>query len=116
MVVLLDLCAMIDAKLSVFGLNSQKYFFVGGGGISVSSGIEPAHDKYLPLPLVDRFLETIEHIRFHLSLNVNHYRDSASVVCQLYQLRTKLRQYNFYLRLHHTPFRFLLIFHFLLSC
>ena len=48
-------------------------------GVSASSEIEPVHDKYLPLPLADQFLETTEHIRFHLSLNVNYYRDSASV-------------------------------------
>ena len=55
--------------------------FLFWGGVSASSGIEPVHNKYLPLPLADRFLEAIEHIWLHLSLNVNDYKHSASVNC-----------------------------------
>ena len=74
---LLTCCVMIDTKQSVFGLKSKCFFF--WWGVSTSSGIEPVHDKYLPLRLAGRFLEAIEHIWFHLSLNVNDYRDSESV-------------------------------------
>ena len=65
---------MIGARQSVFELMSKCFFFEG---VSDSSGIEPVHNKYLPLLLADRFLEAIEHIRFHLSLNVNDCRGSA---------------------------------------
>ena len=58
-------------------------FFLGGwgrgGGVSATSGIEPVDNKYLPFPLADRLFKSIVHIQFHLSLNVNDYRDSALV-------------------------------------
>ena len=80
---------MIDARQSFFELKSKCFFFwggegggrkaTGGGGGSPSSEIEPVHNKYVPSPLAYRFLEAIDYIRSHLSLNINDYRDSASV-------------------------------------
>ena len=78
---------MIDARQSFFELKSKCFFFFGGGGGrrreggggSPSSEIEPVHNKYVPFPLAYRFLEAIDYIRSHLSLNINDYRDSASV-------------------------------------
>ena len=63
-------CVMIDARQSFFELKSKCFFFWGGGGEGHGWGGGV---------LAYRFLEAIDYIRSHLSLNINDYRDSASV-------------------------------------